>query len=384
MIISVGCSESKEQPNVNKEVIHVEEENMVVAETTVEETTVEEVSKIKGNIEVHFIDVGQADSILVKQGDNELLIDAGNNGDGDLVVNYINNLGIEDLEYVIGTHPHEDHIGGLDDVINNIKVENIIMPKTLSTTETYEDVINAISNKGLKVTSPKVGNTFKLGEAECTILSPNDSEYKDLNNYSVALKIVYGDNKFVFMGDNEFLPEHEILGNDIDVSADVLKLGHHGSDTSTSENFLNKVNPEYAVISVGKDNKYGHPSNEILDRLESRNIEVFRTDSQGTIIATGDGRDITFNVNAIENKSTVKQENITKEEVVIIKESVLPTKEVVNTNNNSETTYIGNKNSHKFHLDSCSSLPDPKNRIYFETRDEATSQGYDPCGKCNP
>lgn len=388
-LMLVGCSESKEQPtNINKEVLPVDEIINTGIEEIVEEVKHTEEDEVRGNIEVHFIDVGQADSILVRHGDDELLIDAGNNGDGNLVVEYINKLGIEDLEYVIGTHPHEDHIGGLDDVINNIDIENIIMPKTLNTTKTYEDVLNAIQSKGLKVTSPKVGNTFKLGDAEVIILSPNNSEYTDLNNYSVALKVIYGDNKFIFTGDNELLAEHEILGNGINISANVIKLGHHGSDTSTSENFLNKVNPQYAVISVGEDNKYGHPSSEVLDRINKRNIEVFRTDLQGTIIATGNGKSISFNVSSVKNENKTDKKESTGE----VSETILNVQDEGesrgNTGSNgitiSNITYIGNKNSHKFHLDSCGSLPDQKNRVYLKTRDEAISQGYDPCKICNP
>jgi competence protein ComEC len=247
------------------------------------------------NLEVHFIDVGQADSILIKSGEEAMLIDAGNNADGDMVVNYIKEQGINKLKYIIGTHPHEDHIGGLDDVIDNFDIEKIIMPKIMHTTKTFEDVLSSISNKGLKITYPIVGKEYTLNDATLIILAPNSEEYKELNNYSVVVKLIHGENSYIFTGDAEVLSEKEMLENNIEIlDSDVLKIGHHGSTTSTSEEFLNAVNPKYAVISVGKDNEYGHPHREIIELLGEKNIEVLRTDEMGTIISTSDGTIIDF------------------------------------------------------------------------------------------
>lgn len=245
------------------------------------------------DLEVHFIDVGQADSILIKFGTEAMLIDAGNNNDADFLVNYIKSQGISILNYAIGTHPHEDHIGGLDAVIASFEVGKIIMPKQNSTTKTFEDVLTAIRNKGLKVTTPKVGDTYNLGEAKWTILAPNQEEYNETNNASIVIKLEYGDNSFMFTGDAEELSEQEILslGN---LQAEVLKVGHHGSSSSTTDEFLNEVNPTYAVISVGLNNSYGHPHEEVLERLNNRNIEILRTDEVGTIIFTSDGTNLKF------------------------------------------------------------------------------------------
>lgn len=248
-----------------------------------------------GELKVHYIDVGQADSILIQQNGKNMLIDAGNNADGDLVVDYLKKQGVSKLDYVIATHPHEDHIGGLDNVINTFNIGKIYMPQVNSTTQTYKDVITAITNKGLKITIPVAGDNISLGDAVATILAPNGTDYIDTNNYSIALKLKFGNNSFIFMGDAEDISEGEILEKQLDISADVLKVGHHGSSSSTTEEFLNAVNPKYAVISVGEGNSYGHPHKSVMDRLKSKGTKVYRTDESGTIVATSDGENITFN-----------------------------------------------------------------------------------------
>lgn len=255
-----------------------------------------DVENLDGDLKVHFIDVGQADSILITQGDHNMLIDAGTNEAGDTVVEYLNTKGVNSFDYVIGTHPHEDHIGGLDNVINDFNITTLLLPKATSNTKTFKDVVNAASNKNLKLTVPKVGTKYKLGEATFEILAPNSEKYESTNNYSIVIKLTYGKNKFLFTGDAETISENEILANDVDISADLLKIGHHGSYTSTSAKFLEAVNPKYAVICVGKDNKYNHPVKSVMERLKKNNIDVYRTDELGSIIATSDGEKITFNV----------------------------------------------------------------------------------------
>lgn len=249
-------------------------------------------------LEVYFIDVGQGDSILIETGSHSMLIDAGENNKGATVVSYLEAKNIKKLDYVIGTHPHSDHIGGLDTVIKSFPVDNIIMPPITHTTETFEDVLDAIDNKNLKITKAVAGNHYTLGPASFTIVSPNSSSYEDLNDYSVGILLTYGDNSFLLTGDAQKLSEEEMLANGIDLSADVIKLSHHGSAYSSSSAYLDAVNPTYAVISVGEDNAYGHPHAEVLQAMLDREIELYRTDKQGTVVFTSDGKTISVNTDA--------------------------------------------------------------------------------------
>lgn len=243
-----------------------------------------------GQVKIHFIDVGQADSILIQDASGQnMLIDAGNNGDSELVVSYIRELGIDRIDVLIGTHPHEDHIGGLDAVIEKFDIGKIYMPKVTHSSTTYEDVLTAIKEKGYKITTPEAGSKFDLGNAEYTILSPISKTYSDTNNYSITVKLDYGANSFLFMGDAEKMVEDEIMEKGYPIKADLIKLGHHGSMYSSSEAFLDEVDPEYAIISVGERNSYGHPDPEVMVRLEDRDIKVYRTDEMGTIIVESDG-----------------------------------------------------------------------------------------------
>ena len=302
--ITSGAKEKLQISNGSEKVTNSDEDTETVNENTKAadentKTSQGQVEKsnlaLNGNLKVHFINVGQADSILIQQGSKFMLIDAGNNGDGKLVKNYLLQQGVKKLDYVIGTHPHEDHIGGMDYIINDFKIGKIYLPKATSTTKTFGDVVAAIKNKGMKVTVPTPGETFSLGSAKCTILAPNGSKYKDLNNYSVVVKLEFGSNSFLLTGDAEDISESEILAKGFNVKADVLKVGHHGSRSSTSDQFLAKVNPKFAVISTEIDNSYGHPHKETMDKLKNKNIPVYRTDELGTIIATSNGKTISFN-----------------------------------------------------------------------------------------
>ncbi|MDP4089088.1 MAG: ComEC/Rec2 family competence protein [Bacillota bacterium] len=252
-------------------------------------------TKTAGGLKVHFIDVGQADSILIQQGENFMLIDAGNNADNETVKNYLDKQGVKELQYFVGTHSDEDHIGSADYVINSFKVGKVYFPKQTATTKTFKDFTAAVKAKGQGLTVPKVGETFKLGDAQCTVLAPNSSSYKDDNDYSIVIKLTYGETSFLLTGDAEAASESEMLKNGIDLRADVLKVSHHGSKTSSSEDFLKAVKPEYAVISVGKDNKYKHPDQGTMDRLKAIGAVVYRTDENGTVVATSNGKEITFN-----------------------------------------------------------------------------------------
>ncbi len=253
-------------------------------------------TKVDGNLVVDFIDVGQGDSILIRQGDHAMLIDGGTSECKDDLLSFLKSEGIEKFDYIVGTHPHEDHIGSLDDVVNEYDFDTILFPKVTTTTNTFENLVNAVNSKGKKFTTPLSGTEYTLGDATFKILAPCSDSYQSLNNYSIVIKLTYGNNSFIFTGDAESLSETEILNSFDDLSADVLKLGHHGSTTSTSMKFLNAVSPKYAVVSVGKDNSYNHPTKTTMDKIKDKGIPLYRTDEQGTIECVSDGENITFNV----------------------------------------------------------------------------------------
>lgn len=300
--INLGDKQSNVN-NINDPASIVEQENNSVNNTdgTSIEPDISEEFRQKDSIgfnglQVHFIDVGQADCIFIKTDDKTMLIDAGNNADSKTVVEYIKSQNIDKLDFIVGTHPHEDHIGGLDAVIESFDIGTIYMPKAMSTTKTFEDVLNAIAKKGMKVTTPVPGTTVDLGKASFTILAPNSDSYEEINNYSIVIKLNHGNNSFLFTGDAEAVSEREMIDKGYDLSVDVLKIAHHGSNTSTTEEFLDKVNPQYAVICVGKDNKYEHPHKETIDLLNKKGIKIYRTDESGTIVAISDGESIYFEV----------------------------------------------------------------------------------------
>lgn len=233
----------------------------------------------ENNLHVYYIDVGQADSILIMNQGEAALIDAGNNEDGENVVNFIKSKGITKLNYIIGTHPHEDHIGGLDDVINSIDIDKIYLPNIQTNTKTYEDVLQAIQNKNQKISSFNKGDKFTIGNANLEVMTDSILDKNNLNLSSNIIRMDFNGTTFLFTGDAETENEKTIQWQ----QTDILKVAHHGSTTSTSQNFLNQIKPKYAIISVGKDNDYGHPNNEILQRLNDIGAEIFRTDENGSI-----------------------------------------------------------------------------------------------------
>ncbi|MCI1946080.1 ComEC/Rec2 family competence protein [Clostridium luticellarii] len=243
---------------------------------------------------VHYIDVGQGDSELIQINGKNLLIDAGPNDSENKLMSYLNKQNIEKLDYVIATHPDEDHIGGMSSVIKKYEIDGFYAPRKTTDTLTFEKMIVSLKDKNMKIDVPNPLDTkLNLGEnITAEILAPNSSTYEDTNNYSIVLKITYGDTKFLFTGDAETKSESEMTDKNYDLSADVLKVGHHGSSSSTSEEFLDRVNPKIAVISCGKNNKYGHPTKKTINKLKKKNIQIYRTDVDGTILLTSDGSKI--------------------------------------------------------------------------------------------
>lgn len=317
--------------------------------------------------EVHYLDVGQGDCSLILCDGYAMLIDGGEASESSKVYAYLKAHGVEHLEYMVATHAHSDHIGGLSGALNYATVDTAFCPVTEYDSKTFSSMVKYLGNQGLSITVPSAGESFMLGSAYVQILGPQGT-YDDQNDMSIVLKVTYGETSFLFTGDAERTAEADIISAGYDLSSTVLKVGHHGSDTSTSYPFLREIMPEYAVIQVGKDNSYGHPTEDTLSRLRDADVKVYRNDLQGDIICTSDGKTISF--------TTTKNESVqTNPTVVVTPEADEP---------DDAGQYIGNKNSKKFHLPTCKNLPAEKNRIYFDSRQAAVDAGHSPCGNCKP
>ncbi len=260
--------------------------------------------KISNNLYVHYIDVGQGDAIFIELPNNKtLLIDAGEAKYSQKVIGYIENLGYKAISGIIGTHPHSDHIGGLENVINYFEIGAVYMPKVSTNTRTFEDLLLAIKNKGLKITTAKKGlKIIDDGDLTLTVLSPIEDEYSNLNNYSVVVLLQYKNKRFLFTGDAEAEVEKALEG---DISCDVLKVGHHGSSSSSTTSFLQKTLPDFAIISCGKDNIYGHPHKETIDKLKNVGAKYFTTQDSGDIVAVSNGNNLEIKT---KNSEATRQE----------------------------------------------------------------------------
>lgn len=334
--------------------------NFIVSCNTSKNDTIMNVEA--SDLNVHYIDVGQADCICIEQDGEFMLIDAGNNDDEKTIKSYLDKLGADTFKYVVGTHPHEDHIGSLDYIINNYNVKNLYMPKVTSNTRTFENVVKAAKNKNLDFTVPKVGESFDLGEATCTIVAPNSKKYENLNNYSIVLKVQFGNNSFLFTGDAESISEKEILDKRLDITADVLKIGHHGSHSSTTKEFLDAVNPKYAIISDGKNNDYGHPHRETLEKLNDKSIKTYRTDESGSIVVSSDKKNIKITLSNFDNDTS---SDFTEEDIDEVKNS---------------DVWVASEKSKVYHVDKeCSNMRAPK-KITLE---DAKNRKLRPCSKCS-
>ncbi len=317
------------------------------------------------DLEVHFIDVGQGSSTLIESDGCYMLVDGGDSKYTSKVVSYLNSQSVGRLDYIIATHYDADHLNGVVAALDNYDTGVVIAPDYKAESKVYKSFTSLLKEKKIKITYPETGTKYKIGNAEFTILAPNDTHYDDANDYSVAIKLVNGNNSFILTGDAEIESEYEMLETGIDLSCDVYLAGHHGSKYSSSQAFLQELKPDSVVISAGKDNRYGHPSDEAMARLKAAGCDIYRTDELGDIVATSNGKNITFNVN--KSSGGNKNNNSTGK-----------------NNTNKKGTYIGNVNSKKFHEKDCGSVPDEENRVYFNTSDDAEDAGYNPCGNCNP
>lgn len=302
------------------------------------------VPEVPDGLTVHFIDVGQADSILLQCDGQAMLIDGGNAEDGTQVVSYLLQQGVTKLEYAVNTHPHEDHVGGLPAVLSVLETKNLWCPVAEYDSEYFEDLLYYAGLWELEPVCPAPGEIFPLGSAEITVLGAL-TDSTDINNHSLILSVRYGQNTFLFSGDAELEAERAVLDAGFDIACTVMKAGHHGSNSSNSYRWLREANPAYVVISVGADNSYGHPHDDTMSRFRDLGSTVYRTDLQGHIVCTSNGTEVAF--------TTEKTQR-----------------------------YIGSANSGKFHLPTCSGLPDEKHRVEFVSYSDAEQAGFSPCGNC--
>lgn len=319
----------------------------------------------KEGLNIHTIDVGQGDSTLLECNGNYMLIDSGETDYGKAVVDYLKQYNVDKLSYMVITHPHSDHYGGAEAVLESIQTDNIIMTEAYNTTRSWEGLVDYIDDNSYNVIMPKTNQVFKLGECSITTYVP-ELDNDDLNNCSIVLKAEYDGMSAIFTGDAEKSEEKAMLESGFDVKADVLSVGHHGSSTSTSKEFLSSVNPRLALISCGKNNDYGHPHKETTELLKKHSVKALRTDEQGSIV-----------VNMNNNALNVTTSNGYSESINI------------NGNNeitNADSQYIGNKNSKVYHSSDCKSVEkmSEKNKVVFNSVQEAEDENYSPCKSCNP
>ncbi len=308
---------------------------------------------------ITYVDVGQGDCQIAMSKGHTMVIDGGTAENSRKIVAALNRLGVQYVDYVVCTHAHADHCGGLAGVLSVYDAGCVYAPKTQEDTDSYLNFVKAAKSQGIDIQNPKLGERFELGDSMVEILGPVTEEGMVLNNTSIVLKITYKDTSFLFTGDAEYEEEKSIMESGANLRADVLKIGHHGSSGSSSYSFLREVMPEYAIIGVGKDNTYGHPHKETISRLEDLGAHIYTTEKSGDITVVSDGRNITVSVakNQKNNKKTAKEQ---------------------------EYMYIGNKKSKKLHASDCKGLPDAKNREYFDNKQEAVADGYTFCRSCSP
>lgn len=373
IILLQGCSftENASKKIQSNEKI-VTEEKIVREDLEIE--VADNIQSTYGLMRVHFIDVGQGDCSFIELGNGQtMLIDAGNNENGDEIVKYIENLQYSDIDYVVATHPHDDHIGGMTEIIENFDIDIFYMPWSISTSYTYENMLDTLSEKRVEVHKAELGRTiFSSGPIEITVLSPEeDTEYSDLNDASAVVRLQYGETVFLFTGDAGEMIEEDLC--DFNIDSDVLKVGHHGSETSSSEAFIQKVSPEIAIISCGENNSYGHPNEVTLETLKEYDADIYRTDESGTIIVTAD-----------QNKkiSVDKKASPIKEKAP--PESIYADSEETTSNNNlteesAEVVYITNTGE-CYHKGTCSYL---KSKVET-TKERALTMGLRACSRCRP
>lgn len=305
-------------------------------------------------LEIHFIDVGQGDCTLLRTDKTTMLIDAGTGESEGKILSYLDGLGVNELDYFIGTHPHEDHLGSAAAVIEKYGACEIFMSEQMSGSYFFEKLLDTLIEREIEVTIPETDCVYKTEDLSFKFLT-DGTAFSNLNDNSLCVMVTYKNQSMLFMGDAEKAVERHLLEKGEDLSAGLLKVGHHGSRYSSENAFLEDVSPTVSVIPCGEGNVYGHPHDEALERLTNTGCKIYRTDLEGDIVITTDGTNLFGTDGKIIKKGTAKK-----------------------------TIYIGNKKSKKLHRDDCSGKPSAQNSVIFDDREKAISYGYSPCGNCNP
>lgn len=357
--------------------------NNTSSSTPTSSDTVTQPQSFQTTMAVHFIDVGQGLSILVQSGGQNLLYDGGDQEHADDVVSYLQQQNVQNIDYMISSHYDEDHVSGLIDCMNTFPVSNVIGADYAQDSDVFTEFMDTAATKGLEVRYPFVGDSYSFGTGSFTILAPDGINAADSNNNSVVIKLENGSTSFIFTGDAEEKNEQDMIKPDVNLDCDVLCVGHHGSSSSTSWDFLEATTPSYAVISCGIDNQYNHPSAETMGKLSDMGIPVFRTDKQGTVIAQSDGTSIIWNVEPCNDYSSGSESSATASATT---ESTTASTPVENTTpepepvTNSATVWLSATGSKYHSIPNCGRMnPDNARQV---SQSEAEAQGYTACSKC--
>lgn len=340
----------------------------------------------QGDMAVHFIDVGQGLAILVQSGGENLLYDGGNRSHADEVVQYLKNQQVETINYMISSHYDEDHLGGLVKCLDNFEVEHVLGSDYVHTSDLFNTFMNTATAHAIIVEYPSVGDTYEFGTGSFTVMAP-DGISQNSNDNSVVIRLVNGNNSFMFMGDAEETSEQDMISTGMNLDCDVLSLGHHGSASSTSWDLLEATSPSWAVISCGLNNTYGHPAAETMGKLSDMDIPVFRTDDQGTVIALSDGNTISWTqepCNDYTSGSEKQSTDSSADQSEQYTNDAAATESYAAQTDTSDTqermVWISATGSKYHSIPDCGNMN--PNKATQETESQALSQGYEACKKC--